>query len=576
MRGLLFAVFVAAATAAAQVNVLTQRGDNQRTAVNAAETQLTRANVHTHFGKLWTLFSDAKVMAEPLYVSGLVVPAANAISPAAKEKCPAGCNVVLFGSMKGTVYAYLADVKATTQNDTLVWARYLGDPRNGGGDIDMWATDNPWWGILGTPVIDLSNQSMYVVVWKSDQQYQLVSLDLHSGNVKNGPTVIQGDIDGIHFFPGGKNNTQVHKQRAGLLLDHGVLYVSFGGDDGGMAGWMFAYNPLSFTQETVWSPIPKGPNGGIWMSGTGPLAAADGSIYIQTANGQLDPGNNRWGDSLVKLGFDGTQIKVEDFFAPCDANFLDAPGEDLDLGSAAPLLLPDGLILSGGKTGAVYLMAQSNLGKFHPGAPARVPDPLTCVDNAAVLQRVRATHGHIHGTPVFWQGAAGGWVYVMGEGDKLKAFPFRGGRLQTGNTDMKVSKWGPPKSTARNCQGNVPDNWMPGGILTVSSNGTHEGIVWALATANGDANSFRGVKGMLMAFNADDISQELWRSQGADATVDTQDSFGLLARFNSPTVANGKVFVATAGDREPLRSYCAPNGPPAFPANFGVAVYGLK
>jgi hypothetical protein len=52
------------------------------------------------------------------------------------------------------------------------------------------------------------------------------------------------------------------------------------------------------------------------------------------------------------------------------------------------------------------------------------------------------------------------------------------------------------------CQHNVPDNWMPGGILTVSSNGTHEGIVWALATANGDANSFRGVKGMLMAFNA--------------------------------------------------------------------------
>jgi hypothetical protein len=575
MRWLL-ALFLATMSAGAQVNVLTQRGDNQRTAVNTAETQLTRANVSTHFGKLWTLFSDSKVMAQPLYVSGLVVPAANAFSAAAKTKCPAGCNVVIFGSMKGTVYAYLADQKPTSPNDTLVWARYLGDPRNGGGDIDMWATDNPWWGILGTPVIDLSNQAMYVVVWNSDQQYRLYTLDLRSGNVKNGPVVIQGAIDGVNFFPGAKNNTQVHKQRAGLLLDHGVLYVSFGGDNGGMAGWMFAYDPLTLTVKTVWSPIPKGPNGGIWMSGTGPVAGADGSIYIQTANGQLDTPNNRWGDSLLKVGFSGTQIKVEDFFAPCDANFLDASGRDLDLGSAAPLLLPGNLILSGGKTGAIYLMAQSNLGKFQPGAPAQVPDPFACNDNVLVLQRVRATHGHIHGTPVFWQGAATGWIYVMGEGDNLKAFPFQDGRLKTGNADLKISKWRPPKPTAKNCQGNVPDNWMPGGILTVSSNGTHEGIVWALATANGDANSFRGVKGMLMAFNADDVSQELWRSQSADAAVDTNDSFGLLARFNSPTVANGKVFIATAGDKEPLRSYCAPNGPAAFPANFGVVVYGLK
>jgi hypothetical protein len=221
-------------------------------------------------------------------------------------------------------------------------------------------------------------------------------------------------------------------------------------------------------------------------------------------------------------------------------------------------------------------MAQSNLGKFQPGAPAKVPDPLTCGDNALVLQRVRATHGHIHGTPVFWQGAATGWIYVMGEGDNLKAFPFQGGRLKTGNADLKVSKWRPPKPTGTNCQGHLPDNWMPGGILTVSSNGTHEGIVWALAAANGDANSFRGVKGMLMAFDADDVSQELWRSQGADAAVDTIDSFGLLARFNSPTVVNGKVFVATAGDKEPLKSYCAPGGPAAFPANFDVVVYGLK
>ena len=59
-----------------------------------------------------------------------------------------------------------------------------------------------------------------------------------------------------------------------------------------------------------------------------------------------------------------------------------------------------------------------------------------------------------------------------------------------------------------------------------------------------------------MAFNADDVTKELWRSQGKDAAAsDTRDSFGLLARFTPPVVANGKVFVGTAGDAEPLRRY---------------------
>jgi len=575
MRTLPFLVFVVAA-AAAPVNILTQRGDNQRTAANIEETQLTVQNVRTHFGKLWTLFSDSKIMAQPLYVSSLVVPAANAISAAAKAQCPAGCNTVIFGSMKGTVYAYLADQKSLTANDTLVWAKFLGDPRNGGGDIDMWATDNPFWGILGTPAIDLANQLLYVVVWNTDQNYRLYALDLHSGLPKKGPVVIQGSLGGVSFFPSGPNHTQVHKQRSGLLLDHGTLYVAFGGDNNGAAGWLFAYDAATLAFKTVFSPIPGGSNGGIWMSGSGPLADVDGSIFLQTANGQFDSQNKRWGDSLLKLSLTGGGIQVDDFFAPCNAAFLDDNGHDLDLGSAAPVFLPNNLILGGGKFGAIYLMARNNLGKFQPGAPPNPPVQPGCNETNLVLQRVQATHGHIHGAPVFFQGSAGDWVYVMGEGDNLKAFPFQNGRLKTGAADVKMSVYKPPKPTVRNCQNNLPDNWMPGGILTVSSHGKNDGVVWALVPANGDANSFRGVKGMLMAFNADNVADELWRSQGANTAADTADSFGLLSRFDTPTVANGKVFVPNSGDKEALASYCAPNGPPALPANFALVVYGVK
>ena len=121
----------------------------------------------------------------------------------------------------------------------------------------------------------------------------------------------------------------------------------------------------------------------------------------------------------------------------------------------------------------------------------------------------------------------------------------------------------------------MPDNWMPGGILTVSGNGKNDGIVWALVPANGDANSFRGVKGMLMAFNADNVGEELWRSQGTNAAVDTADSLGLLSRFDTPTVANGKVFVPNSGDKEALVSFCG-GGPNTFPGNYAVVVYGIK
>jgi hypothetical protein len=117
---------------------------------------------------------------------------------------------------------------------------------------------------------------------------------------------------------------------------------------------------------------------------------------------------------------------------------------------------------------------------------------------------------------------------------------------------------------------------MPGGQLALSSNGTQDGIVWALVPANGDANSCRGVKGMLLAVAADNPSKELFRSQGQGANAaDTNDSFGMLARFNPPIVANGKVLVPTAGGDETLQRY---NGPRPFnpQKNYYLAVYGLK
>ncbi|MDQ2945162.1 MAG: hypothetical protein M3Y27_04345 [Acidobacteriota bacterium] len=554
----------------AQVNVLTQRNDNQRSGLNLQETALNPVSVKTKFHKLWALYSDAKIMAQPLYVSNLK-----------SAKCPGGCNTVIFCSMKGTVYAYMADQQPTNVNDTLVWARYLGDPRPGDKDIDMWSTDDPWWGILGTPVIDLQKGLIYLVAWNPDQNYRLYGLDLASGNVTKGAVVIQGSVGGLNFTGTG-NWVQHRKQRAGLLLVNGTLYVCFGGDNpNALAGWMFAYDANTLALQTIWSPTPGGRNGGIWQSGQGPAADQQGLIYLQTGDGDVNIPAARYGDSLVKLKMEhsggNSTLTVADHFTPCDQMFLARC--DLDMGSAGPLLFGGNFILGGGKRGMLYLMDRTKLGGYTPGPfpPNNVncgfiPD---CTDSPSVLQKVNSGHGHVHGTPVFWSGPGGkAWIYAMPEGFPLQAIPFENNRL----SDAKRLRggWSPANPTGVECWAPV-EHWMPGGILTVSSDGAtpNTGIVWAVVPANGDANSYRGVKGMLVAVSAEDVRKELWRSQAANG-ADTADSFGLLSRFVPPTVANGKVFIATAGDREPLHRYCPPQAPTQFPANYSLAVYGLR
>jgi hypothetical protein len=590
LRGLALALLVAPAFA--QVDVATRRNDVSRSGVNAHETILTHTSVHTKFGKLWTLYADAKIMAQPLYVSNLKVPVASIIGAKAKAKCTGGCNVVIFATMKGTVYAYMADEKPTTQSDTLLWARYLSDgnackcgatgPQNGSGNFDMWAVDDPWWGILSTPVIDRAANSLYAVTWTNDQQYRLYNLNLTTGHIQKGPVVVQGTVGGQTFAPNTNGFIQRRKQRAGLLLSQGLLYVAFGGDNyDSLAGWLFVYDAATLSLKTVWSPTPKGRNGGIWMAGDAPAADAAGNVYLQSGDGDLDPANQSFGDSLIKLQFQNGALSVAGFFAPCNQMLLRQC--DLDQGSSGAVLF-DQFVVGGGKNGMLYLMRRDKMagyqpGPFPPSAAACLPGEPDCTDGPDLVQKWQATMGHIHGAPIVWKGPNNAtWLYIMGEGDRLKAFPFQGGKFNV--QAVKQGKWSQPVlNQVPPCQSQANHGmWMPGGLLGVSSNGAASGtgIVWALVPANGDANSCRGVKGMLVAYNAEDVTKELWRSQGQDAGLsDTKDSVGLLARFNPPTSANGKVFIGTAGDAEPLRRYGGPRPAPS-PANYYLAVYGLR
>ena len=85
---------------------------------------------------------------------------------------------------------------------------------------------------------------------------------------------------------------------------------------------------------------------------------------------------------------------------------------------------------------------------------------------------------------------------------------------------------------------------MPGGMLSLSANGNTAGtgILWAshpLADA-----AHETVPGILHAYDASDLSRDLWNSH----MNANRDCIGSFAKFCPPTIANGRVYMATFSD----------------------------
>jgi hypothetical protein len=153
--------------------------------------------------------------------------------------------------------------------------------------------------------------------------------------------IVQGSVGGQTFAPNTNGWIQRRKQRAGLLLSNGSLYVAFSGDNPDpLAGWLFIYDASTLAMKTVWSPTPQGRNGGIWMAGDAPAADSAGDVYLQTGDGDLVPTSLSFGDSIVKLRLQNGAISVAGFFAPCNQMLLKQC--DLDQGSAGVVTLPNG------------------------------------------------------------------------------------------------------------------------------------------------------------------------------------------------------------------------------------------
>src|SRR5271157_4509042 len=78
----------------------------------------------------------------------------------------------------------------------------------------------------------------------------------------------------------------------------------------------------------------------------------------------------------------------------------------------------------------------------------------------------------------------------------------------------------------------------PGANLSISADGSSDGIVWGL-----EHSGTRTVPGVVVlhAYNAANVGQELYNSNQAG----TRDQPGHAVKFAVPTIANGKVYVGT-------------------------------
>jgi hypothetical protein len=250
----------------------------------------------------------------------------------------------------------------------------------------------------------------------------------------------------------------------------------------------------------------------------GSMPVADGLTFTV----QNKPQGTSYSESVLKLNSQasGSSLPVVDFFTPNDWKPLD--NADADLGSGGTMLLPDAvgsaahphLIVETGKTGRMYLMDRDHLGENAPQGSAD-----------QILQTVSLGGSGVWGNAAFLQdGPNTGLIYYWGTGVQGKAFRITSGVVNPTPVNQTPFTIG-----------------FPGAQPSISSNGTNgsSAIMWALRTDN------FGQQGpaTLLAFNAENLGQQLWSSND----VIGRDTTGTSVKFIMPIVTNGHVYAGTSG-----------------------------
>ena len=495
--------------------MITYHKDNARTGLYSDETTLTTANVRSATFGLKRMFTvDGKVDAQPLYLSN--------VSVSGQLR-----NVLYIVTEHASAYAFDADTGAQIWKTSALLT--------GESPSDALGCDQviPEIGITSTPVIDRTrgpNGAIYLVAMSKNNSgtyfQRIHALDLASGaELFGGPQPITASVSGSGA---GGNGTTVpfdpkqYEERAGLLMLNGVLYTAWTShcDFDPYTGWVIGINPATLQRSSVINITPNGSRGAIWMAGGGLAADSSGAIYFLSGNGDfgetLDssgfPTNRNFGNGFIKLSTAGGTLSVADYFATSNTN--DQSNADTDLGSGGVLLVPDvvdsggttrRLAVGAGKDANIYVVNRDSMGKFRSGGPYQ-----TLSGSLA---------GAVFSKPAFFNGK----LYYGAVGDRIKAFAITNALFSSAASSQTSNTFG-----------------YPGATPSISSNGSANGIVWAVEN---------GGTAVLHAYDANNLATELYNSNQA---ANNRDHFGAGNKFIAPVIARGRVYVGT------------PNGVAAF------------
>jgi len=397
----------------------------------------------------------------------------------------------------------------------------------GGGSGDI----TPEVGVTGTPVIDSTSHTLYVVsksvITSGPTFYQRIhAIDITSGSEKFGGPA---NITSLNVtFPGTGDggttdsfNARSQNQRPGLALVGGVVYVAWASHEDNnnppYYGWVVGFNASNLAVANILNVAPNVQKGGIWMGGAAPSADSSNNLYLITGNANFDATNatapnNDYGDSFLKLT---SNLAVAQYFTPSDESNDNAGDNDFGAGGAAILVdQPAGpvqhLVIGGGKDGYLYLLNRDAMGGL---------------GDSNAWQRFNFGNG-IFATGAFWNNT----FYLAGIYGPLQAYTFNTttGKFNTANVSQSSATFS-----------------FPGSTPSLSSSGTTNGIVWALNNGNYCTNQSQGCgPAVLHAYDATSLATELWNSSTTSGT----DNAGNAVKFAVPTVANGKVYVGTRGN----------------------------
>jgi uncharacterized protein (TIGR03437 family) len=489
---LLLALLLGACALHAQPSVTTYHNDNARTGLYPNETLLAPANVKAGlFGKRFFLPADGGVYAQPLYLSRVKI-AGKGFR-----------NILFVATSHDSLYAFDADDETAAGSEPL-WTLSILEQTPGSTTVSQSDVDCPVipeLGIIGTPVIDPTSGTIYLIAVTKESGSQFV-YRLHSINVSTGAEQPGSpvEIQAPGFVP------LAQKQRAALLLSNGMIYSPWSGhcDKGTYHGFVMAHDATSLLPLGLFNDTPTDTGASFWNAGAGPAGDTDGSVFAVSANGDFD-GNQaaaRYDESVLHLS-PAPGLSVTDQFTPFNRVALDQT--DKDLGSSAALLLPDEagspahpqVLFVSGKEGRLYLLDRKSLGGVQVGS-----------DSSALASLPVLNSQPTFGMAAYFNGS----IYIAPVATPLYAF-------KVANATLASSPWA---ATA-------DSHSSPGATPSISSNGAANGIVWVIA--NDDS-------GELLAYDASNLS-ELYNSNAQPA-----DALSSNTEFTAPTIADGKVFAA--------------------------------